>query len=260
MEDLIKLNNDSVFSVDARDLHFFLFGEKTHYAAWSEKHIKKSIFLTKDIDFQLIPIRYLEVRRGRTPYPDYKLTIDAAMQLSLQSQTKKGKEARDWFIEVGKQAKVLNEVVKENRNTELIDKMITVLEGFIDRLHPKEIAAPVQPKQLAAPQEPLSDTQKAISFEMAAQLLKAYRKDKKKPELMGRNCLSKYMKSIGWLMKNRMPFQKFSHLFTVKEVTSGNIKGIPMTLLNPPTLNLLKEIMKKDGYKFAENSNQLEII
>lgn len=95
-------NNDSV--VSARELHKVL-GVKKRFSEWWEQNSK---LLVEHEDFEGVLVS--------TPYnpkfpdkvqqlQDYAVTADNAKHLAMQSQTKKSREIRDYFIQVEKEFK-----------------------------------------------------------------------------------------------------------------------------------------------------------
>lgn len=99
MEQLIKVSvqNDQQL-VSARDLYKGL-GIKRRFSAWWEQNSKD---FEENNDFQRVLISTPRENRGSIELQDYALTIDMAKQLCLLSRTKKGKEYREYLIEVEK--------------------------------------------------------------------------------------------------------------------------------------------------------------
>ena len=99
MEQLIKVSvqNDQQL-VSARDLYKGL-GIKRRFSAWWEQNSKD---FEENNDFQPVLISTPRENRGSIELQDYALTIDMAKQLCLLSRTKKGKEYREYLIEVEK--------------------------------------------------------------------------------------------------------------------------------------------------------------
>lgn len=98
-KELIKVTvkNDQQL-VSARDLYKGL-GIKRRFSAWWEQNGKE---FEEDIDFQPVLISTPRENRGNIELQDYALTIDMAKQLCLLSRTKKGKEYREYLIEIEK--------------------------------------------------------------------------------------------------------------------------------------------------------------
>lgn len=278
MQELIHISQDNEkFVVSARELYSKLSEDIYHYAQWTRANITNNKFAIKDIDYQPLLKVVIIKGRGRPATNDFMLTMDFAKRISLLSKTKKGVFVRDYFLACEKKAIDLSNtsVAVADKGGLLIDKLILVCSGFLDRL--RQIGEP--PKQVLLPETATTTITKeeqakidaydaylkipanAISIEEAASILKVIRRDGKgkKDAVMGRNLLFKYIRSVGWLNKNNMPIAKFSNLFIVKEVIRNKdtdcVLGIPMTLLTPQGLTELKNQLIKNHYEFADNCN-----
>lgn len=93
----VTVKNDQQL-VSARELYKGL-GIKRRFSAWWEQNGKE---FEEDIDFQPVLISTPRENRGNIELQDYALTIDMAKQLCLLSRTKKGKEYREYLIEIEK--------------------------------------------------------------------------------------------------------------------------------------------------------------
>lgn len=93
----VTVQNDQQL-VSARDLYKGL-GIKRRFSAWWEQNSKD---FEENNDFQRVLISTPRENRGSIELQDYALTIDMAKQLCLLSRTKKGKEYREYLIEVEK--------------------------------------------------------------------------------------------------------------------------------------------------------------
>lgn len=93
----VTVKNDQQL-VSARDLYKGL-GIKRRFSAWWEQNGKE---FEEYIDFQPVLISTPRENRGNIELQDYALTIDMAKQLCLLSRTKKGKEYREYLIEIEK--------------------------------------------------------------------------------------------------------------------------------------------------------------
>ena len=103
MSALIKIQSkvigtESVNSVNARDLHKTLEIDKK-FADWINHQIN-SLGLEINVDY----ITYAEKGNGR-PQKEYIITTDTAKHISMASRTAKGKEVRNYFIEIDKEFK-----------------------------------------------------------------------------------------------------------------------------------------------------------
>ena len=97
------IGEESVNSVDARELHEFL-EVKTAFTDWIKKRIEDYGF-SNDSDYLKISSRnYTGI--GKAPI-DYIISIDMAKELSMVERNEKGKHARKYFIECERKAKSL---------------------------------------------------------------------------------------------------------------------------------------------------------
>jgi len=119
MVDIIKhhIGNESVNSVSARELHLEL-GVKKKFSDWIKAQIKRGLF-EEDLDFIVvwhdpqkgivksdkeIKAKFSNIQQAvRNGWKsDYILTLDTAKEMAMMSGTAKGKEVRNYFIEVEK--------------------------------------------------------------------------------------------------------------------------------------------------------------
>ncbi|ANZ70344.1 antA/AntB antirepressor family protein [Pediococcus claussenii] len=98
MNELIKptINDDGEQVVDARDLHDFLEIGKD-FSTWFKDMTKYGFVEEKDFS----PISGKSY--GGRNRKDFAITIDMAKELAMIQRTEKGKQAREYFIEVEKQ-------------------------------------------------------------------------------------------------------------------------------------------------------------
>lgn len=114
-----------------RDLWFFL-GIKSNYSTWFDRMVDYGF--TEGQDF--IPI--LEESTGGRPSADHAVTVDMAKELGMIQRTNRGKQIRQYFIEVEKQSRsiaapsgpelVALALVEAQSMLEAKDETIAVLE------------------------------------------------------------------------------------------------------------------------------------
>ncbi|MGO1366582.1 MAG: antA/AntB antirepressor family protein, partial [Lactococcus lactis] len=95
-------NNDQV--VSGRELHEFL-GVKTPYTQWFKDMCKYGFI--ENIDFVLVSEKS-ETNNPRNPFTtiiNHALKLDMAKEISMIQRNEKGKQARQYFIEVEKELK-----------------------------------------------------------------------------------------------------------------------------------------------------------
>lgn len=98
--ELIKITKDDNGNsvVSGRDLHEFL-EVNTPYTQWFERMVGYGF--TENVDFIGLSQKSEKPIGGR-PQQDHALTLDMAKEISMIQRTEKGKQARQYFIEVEK--------------------------------------------------------------------------------------------------------------------------------------------------------------
>lgn len=104
MNELIKItyNNDNP-TVSARELHEFL-EVKTEYKDWFPRMCEYGF--SENIDFNPLifeQVRYEGNRQVKRKLQDHQLTVDMAKEICMLQRNEKGKQARQYFIELEKQ-------------------------------------------------------------------------------------------------------------------------------------------------------------
>lgn len=104
-QDLSRLVNENVDkAVNARMLHAYL-GVGKDFSSWFKAQIKRCD-LIEDTDYQALTLKVENSNGiGYSHRTEYALTLDAAKEVSMMSQTEKGKVARRYFIECEKRLK-----------------------------------------------------------------------------------------------------------------------------------------------------------
>lgn len=99
--ELIKITKDNNGNsvVSGRDLHEFL-EVQTQYTKWFDRMVDYGF--TENTDFVAISQKRLTAQGNETTYTDHALTLDMAKEISMIQRTDKGKQARQYFIEVEK--------------------------------------------------------------------------------------------------------------------------------------------------------------
>ena len=127
--ELFKINyNADRITLSARDLHEFL-EVGTHFKDWFPRMCEYGF--EEEKDFRSI----LSKSTGGRPSTDYEITLDMAKEIAMIQRNEKGKEARQYFIEVEKQWNSPERVIARG----LIEskKMIENLNQKIIEMQPK---------------------------------------------------------------------------------------------------------------------------
>lgn len=127
-KELIPISYDSERqTVLGRDLHKFLEVE-TPYDKWFPRMCEYGF--SSEIDFTT----FLSESTGGRPATDHQLTIDMAKEICMLQRTEKGKQARQYFIELEKQWNSPEAVWA--RALKMADKKIISLQSQVQELTP----------------------------------------------------------------------------------------------------------------------------
>jgi anti-repressor protein len=207
MNELIKItyNNDRP-AVSARDLHDFL-EVKTAYKDWFPRMCEYGF--TEGEDF----CSFLSESTGGRPAQDAVLTIDMAKELCMIQRNEKGKQARQYFLQIEK---------NWNSPEKVMARALQIAGDKLKRLENK-VEADV-PKVLFA--DAVSASKTSILVGELAKLLKQNGVD------IGQHRLFRWMRENGYLIRRNstdfnMPTQKSMDLglFTVKETAITHSDG-----------------------------------
>lgn len=133
MNNLIPTHKDDKGNilVNGRDLHKFLKIE-TPYMKWFKRMIEYGF--AQDVDFATVGQKSPIANGGYQEVTNHAMTIDMAKEISMIQRNEKGKQARQYFIEVEKQAKQ-NELDVSNLSPEL-----QMFKGIFDSVARQEQA------------------------------------------------------------------------------------------------------------------------
>lgn len=209
MEEIIKINYESEQpTVSARELHEGL-EINTKFATWFERMCEYGF--SEGNEF--FPKVGKTSEQGGRPSIDYEICIDMAKQICMIQRTDKGKQYRQYFLDLEKAwntpEQVMARALKIANNE--IDKLKAdnrVLIADTERMKPKEIFA-----------DAVSSSKDSCLIGDLAKIIcqNGYK--------IGRNRLFEWMKTNGYLIKGgsskNMPTQKAMEmkLFEVKETT-----------------------------------------
>ena len=207
MEEIIKINYESEQpTVSARELHEGL-EIKTAFKDWFPRMTDYGFEGGKDFCSKM------SESTGGRPATDYQITVDMAKQICMIQRTDKGKQYRQYFLDLEKAwntpEQVMARALKIANNE--IDKLKAdnrTLIADTERMKPKEIFA-----------DAVSSSKDSCLIGDLAKIIcqNGYK--------IGRNRLFEWMKTNGYLIKGgsskNMPTQKAMEmkLFEVKETT-----------------------------------------
>ena len=213
MNELLKVNYDNDrITLSARELHEFL-GIKSVFTTWFNRMCEYGF--QESYDF--LPI--LEESSGGRPSTDYQITLDMAKEIAMIQRSDKGKEVRQYFLELERRWNSPEAVM--NRALEYSRKQVKALmeekQGLIEEN--KEL----KPKALFA--DAVSASNESILIGQLAKLIRQNGYE------IGQNRLFEWMRENEYLIKKgeryNQPTQKSMDLglFEVKERTITNPDG-----------------------------------
>lgn len=214
MNELIKItyNNDRP-AVSARDLHDFL-EVKTAYKDWFPRMCEYGF--TEGEDFNPLKIERVQNEGERMvtrTVDDAVLTIDMAKELCMIQRNEKGKQARQYFLQIEKEWNSPEKVMA--RALQIAGDKLKRLESKVEADAPKVLFA-----------DAVSASKTSILVGELAKLLKQNGVD------IGQHRLFRWMRENGYLIRRNgtdfnMPTQKSMDLglFTVKETAITHSDG-----------------------------------
>lgn len=214
MNELIKItyNNDRP-AISARDLHDFL-EVKTAYKDWFPRMCEYGF--TEGEDFNPLKIERVQNEGERMvarTVDDAVLTIDMAKELCMIQRNEKGKQARQYFLQIEKDWNSPEKVMA--RALQIAGDKLKRLENKVEADAPKVLFA-----------DAVSASKTSILVGELAKLLKQNGVD------IGQHRLFRWMRENGYLIRRNgtdfnMPTQKSMDLglFTVKETAITHSDG-----------------------------------
>lgn len=214
MNELIKITyNDDRPAVSARDLHDFL-EVKTAYKDWFPRMCEYGF--TEGEDFNPLKIERVQDEGERMvtrTVDDAVLTIDMAKELCMIQRNEKGKQARQYFLQIEKDWNSPEKVMA--RALQIAGDKLKRLENKVEADAPKVLFA-----------DAVSASKTSILVGELAKLLKQNGVD------IGQHRLFRWMRENGYLIRRNgtdfnMPTQKSMDLglFTVKETAITHSDG-----------------------------------
>lgn len=204
----VTINNDRP-TVSARELHEFL-EVGTPYDKWFPRMCEYGF--SEGVDYSTFLSDRIDGLPGR-PRQDAQLTIEMAKELCMIQRTEKGKQARQYFIQLEKDWNSPEKVMA--RALRMAEREIKSLTEQISESRPKVLFA-----------DAVASAQNSILVGELAKLLKQNGVD------IGQNRLFSWMRENAYLVKRKgtdynMPTQRAMELglFSIKETTITHSDG-----------------------------------
>ena len=209
MNELIKINYETEQpTVSARELHKALSIEK-RFSAWFETNSQGFV---EGEDFTSVLTGTVVNNGAHRELQDYKLSVDMAKHICLMSRTDKGKQCRQYLIDIEKAWNTPELVMA--RGLKAAQQMIADQSKIIERMKPKEIFA-----------DAVATSKQSILIGQLAKLICQNGHE------IGQQRLFRWMRDNGYLMKHgsnyNMPMQRYVEqgLFEIKESAVTNPDG-----------------------------------
>lgn len=211
MNEVIKVtvNDNQEPIVSARQLHKTL-EVKTRFSQWVEQNFKG---FEENYDFASVVTTTVVNNGAMRELQDYALSLDTAKHLAMMSKTDKGKEVRQYFIQVEKDFNSPEKIMA--RALLMADKKVHKLEAQIEADRPKVLFA-----------DAVSASKSSCLIGELAKILKQNRID------IGQNKLFQWLRSNGYLISRRgeswnQPTQKSMQLglFELKKTNINHADG-----------------------------------
>lgn len=209
MNELLKVNygNDRI-TLSARELHEFL-GIGTEFAKWMQRMCEYGF--SENQDYRVF-VKNDDNSKGGRPSTDYEITLDMAKEIAMIQRSDKGKEVRQYFLELERRWNSPEAVM--NRALEYSRKQVKELMEENKELKPKALFA-----------DAVSASDESILIGQLAKLIRQNGYE------IGQNRLFEWMRENGYLIKSgsrrNQPTQRAMDmgLFEVKERTISNPDG-----------------------------------
>lgn len=205
----VTVNDNQKPIVSARQLHKTL-EVKTRFSQWVEQNFKG---FEENYDFASVVTTTVVNNGAMRELQDYALSLDTAKHLAMMSKTDKGKEVRQYFIQVEKDFNSPEKIMA--RALLMADKKIHKLETQIEADRPKVLFA-----------DAVSASKSSCLIGELAKILKQNGID------IGQNKLFQWLRSNGYLISRRgeswnQPTQKSMQLglFELKKTNINHADG-----------------------------------
>ena len=219
MNELLKVNyGNERITLSARQLHEFLeVGSK--YNDWFKRMCEYGF--NENLDYRAITQKRVTAQGNETTYVDHEITIEMAKEISMLQRNEKGKQARQYFIELEKKWNSPEFIM--NRALELSKQRCDALLLENQELKPKALFA-----------DAVATSKTSILVGDLAKILKQNGIN------IGANRLFAELRDKGYLIKRKgsdwnMPTQKSMdmELFEIKEHTHIDGNGCNVTTKTP---------------------------
>lgn len=203
MNEIIKVNYDSEQpTVSARDLYDIVSSDggvrgTERFSKWFERYC--SYGFKEGIDYSTphkkVRVQIEGSREVQREVDDYNLSVDMAKQICMLQRTEKGKEIRQYLLDLEK---------AWNTPEQVMARALKMANQTIDKLKSSNAALLIDNQRMKPKEEffdAVADSKDAIEIGKVAKVLNY-------PGI-GRNKLFEILRKKGVLMKDNVPYQKY---------------------------------------------------
>ena len=110
-----KINNETVQTVNARELHTFMEVGKD-FSTWIKNRLE-TLGSIENEDYLVVQEVFPKMgEKGGRPKTEYYLTLDVAKHLAMMEKNEKGRDVRRYFIQCEKQLKSSQQVISSDES------------------------------------------------------------------------------------------------------------------------------------------------
>lgn len=210
------INDEMVNSVDARGLHRFLESQQ-EFATWIKAKVLHNPYFEENQDYVLLDKNVTQTGSGGHNRKDYALTMDTAKKVAMASNTPRGNQARDYFLQCERKVKSLSMIPDFNNPA-------IAARAWADQIEAKQ-ALQLEMEE----QAPMVEFAKAVQISDRNITMNDMAKLDGR---MGRNTLMDIMRDEGILMVSNLPYQRFlnSGYFEICESVVQRSRGNQINL------------------------------
>ena len=244
----IQLNDETVQTVNARELHAFL-ESRQDFSTWIKRKLER-LRLTENKDFCTAPQIYGTANGGSAERLEYFITLDTAKHIAMMENTDRGFEVRDYFIECEKQLrqafnpkqKFLLNILEANDE---LSRAVAINQYEVGYVKPLENKVAEQGEQITILQpkgqfyDAVVQSETLLDIGEVSKLLNY--------KGLGRNNLFRYLRENSILNNKNLPYQTY--------IDRGYFKIVESSWVNPSTKLVevsLKAVMFQKGIDWLD--------
>lgn len=232
MNELLKVNYESErITLSARELHEFL-EVNTHFKDWFPR--MKEYGFTEGVDFNSLKneqVRFEGNREVVRTIQDYQITIEMAKEIAMLQRSDKGKEIRQYFIQLEREWNTPERVMARG-----LEASRLVIQKLNQQL--------LENKPKVEFYEAVADSKTAIPMDQVAKVLNF--------NGIGRNKLFQILRNKRILQSNNIPYQEYVDRGYFRVIETKYTKPSGETCISIKTLvyqkgvNYIRKIINAD--------------